>query len=332
MRIIEVTFNSILKNLKKNIKLSLIVFILCIVIGCIVGVINAKAYGPREDIKKESVENLSLSEISQNESYYYNAFWSLKSKSDYLNAYLQYLEQVTLEEESRESLWKVQEQLSQYDDMLNSTILFFEENPITFNNMIEETISFYKEKNKILKSYQEEKRNKLDEVIKGNYTADYKASQQEKLCSDIERSDRNITVLNNIIQMLKDASYDEINYNTKKANETLAINYDKINEIIDAFNETMSEISDHESYEIIYNNRLLNEYEDEAGISNDIEKEDILVNQKDKAIIYAKSIEGLDIRKERFFATLTFFILFGLIVSVIIGAIYTPKKGNSVHE
>ena len=54
--------------------------------------------------------------------------------------------------------------------------------------------------------------------------------------------------------------------------------------------------------------------------------EQIMNNTVNNAIIYAKSIEGLDVPKERFFSSIMFFALFGFVLAVFVGVIYKRKQ------
>ena len=49
-------------------------------------------------------------------------------------------------------------------------------------------------------------------------------------------------------------------------------------------------------------------------------EEDIMNNRKNNAIIYAKSVAGLDMPQERFYTYITFFSIFGIAISFLYGA------------
>ncbi|MFQ7102127.1 MAG: hypothetical protein ACLRQA_03715, partial [Anaerovoracaceae bacterium] len=132
-------------------------------------------------------------------------------------------------------------------------------------------------------------------------------------------------MFNRQINIIRNSTQEDIEETAEAADEVLKENVTTINTIIDDFNETLSEIAETDNYEIIYNKRLINDYFENAGFNGELEQEDILNDQLGRAIIYAKSIAGLDISAERFFATITFFILFGVVFSVIIGAMRKPS-------
>lgn len=63
-----------------------------------------------------------------------------------------------------------------------------------------------------------------------------------------------------------------------------------------------------------------------AGVTGELSEEDIMNNRRNSAVIYAKSIAGLDMAKERVFSFLTFFMLFGVTVAFLYGFFYKVKK------
>ena len=55
-------------------------------------------------------------------------------------------------------------------------------------------------------------------------------------------------------------------------------------------------------------------------------EEDIMNNRKNNAIIYAKSVAGLDMPQERFYTYITFFSIFGIVVSFLYGALVNADR------
>ena len=53
---------------------------------------------------------------------------------------------------------------------------------------------------------------------------------------------------------------DEAEETAASADSILQENSNKLNNIIDDFNETLNDIAQNENYEIIYNKRLINDY------------------------------------------------------------------------
>ena len=138
-----------------------------------------------------------------------------------------------------------------------------------------------------------------------------------------------IDIYENHKSIISKSSEAEIKEVAETADEILMENSEKINCIIDDFNECINDIAENEQYNIIYNKRLINDYFEAAGFSNEIEQEDILKNKLDSAIVYAKSVAGLDMGKERFFATLTFFLIFGIVISALIGGFYMKESNKN---
>ena len=62
-----------------------------------------------------------------------------------------------------------------------------------------------------------------------------------------------------------------------------------------------------------------------AGMAGELYEEDIINVKKNEALIYARSIVGVDNREERFYAVLTFSILLGTAFSVLYGVLRNGK-------
>ena len=114
---IKISSNTIRKNLKSNLKLMGLIVSICIILGVLIGIGNAQLYQPEKKLDKTELESkINLADLDQNGAYYFNAFFLLKQKSDYLNAYLDYLTQVDLDSKSRKKLRSVEMRLKLYDD------------------------------------------------------------------------------------------------------------------------------------------------------------------------------------------------------------------------
>ena len=89
MNNLEITLKSIPQRLKKNYKIALIIFLLCICIGLIAALISAKHYSYKDDIDISYVQEcVDLQSIPKNEKFYYNAYYELKEKRDYIDTYI----------------------------------------------------------------------------------------------------------------------------------------------------------------------------------------------------------------------------------------------------
>lgn len=330
---IKISSNTIRKNLKSNLKLMGLIVSICIILGVLIGIGNAQLYQPEKKLDKTELESkINLADLDQNGAYYFNAFFLLKQKSDYLNAYLDYLTQVDLDSKSRKKLRSVEMRLKLYDDTEWSEAFdFYKNTALSIDNQSDSTIQFYNKKIKALKEERKKEIEKLDETINGKYTEDYKEVQQKTSESKIIKIDQEIDIFENLVSLISNTNEAIIHENCLKANQILETNYQDLNDIVDVYNSTLESISNHENYEIIYNKRMLSRYENtNVKLNNHFDEEQIMKNNVNNAIIYAKSIEGLDMPMERFFSTLTFFCLFGVVIALIIGGIY--DKGNKEDE
>lgn len=326
MKIKELSLGDILKSVKKNFKLVIIIFIACIIAGVLCGIINAKSYNPKEEVRVSQIqEHVDLESIEKDGAYYYNAFFDLKEKNDYIQAYLRYFEQVDVSNESRAALSEVAGDVEEYQDDFNDAKTFYEENAPVIYEKRDSAITFYNEKVSDLEKNKADLELQLEEIVDGNYTDSYKTTEQDNISENLSALQIDIDMFNRQINIIRNSTQEDIEETAEAADEVLKENVTTINTIIDDFNETLSEIAETDNYEIIYNKRLINDYFENAGFNGELEQEDILNDQLGRAIIYAKSIAGLDISAERFFATITFFILFGVIFAVIIGAMRKPS-------
>lgn len=329
MRIKSLSLIDLRKNFRRNIKLVVLIVAICTCIGVIIGIIDARNYaGIQKSQNTEKVELVTLEELNYDEKFFYTAFFALKKKHDSLWAYLQYFEQVDLTPASKQKLDGVQSTLLEYEPQYESALDFYHQHALAFPDKKEETIRFYTEQIKKLKKQKKSLNVHKKELQSGDYTDAYRDSRMEELFFEIEKIENNLQDLENIISFIEESNIAELQANIKKAQKLLNNSVSEINDIVIHFNNTMEAISKTESYEIVYNKYLLEGYLNEAGMNNELEEEDILENRLNQAIIYAKSVEGLDVKMERAMAILTFFMLFGIVLAVIIGVCYT-KKINS---
>jgi hypothetical protein len=330
MKILEMTFEDIKTNVKKNHKIVVIVLILSIILGVGFGIINAKVYQPEKKTDVSMLQqHFDTTKFQKDEEYYFKSFFDLKRKHDYISAYLQYFEQVDISNESRARLYSISNELTAYQNTFEEAKEFYAENaPVVFSKA-DAAVVFYEDKIKELTKDKELKDDELNEIVNGRYTKDYKEGAQKRLSYEISTLQNDIDIYENHKSIISKSSEAEIKEVAETADEILMENSEKINCIIDDFNECINDIAENEQYNIIYNKRLINDYFEAAGFSNEIEQEDILKNKLDSAIVYAKSVAGLDMGKERFFATLTFFLIFGIVISALIGGFYMKESNKN---
>ena len=329
MNVLELSFKDIFKNVKKNYRLVFLSFLICIIVGLICGAINAYSYEPDNETQiLEEQDSVDLDSIEKNGAYYYNAFLEIKEKRDYISAYLKYFESVDVSEKSRKSLEEVENKINEYKESYNNLKEFYFNNAPVIADDSEYAVKFLSQKVDYLEEKKTKNRNKIDEITDGGYTSEYKKEKEEQLFKNNSKLQNDIDILEHHIYIIENSSKREKNEISRIANGLFKENSEQLNSIVDDFNDAMYDVSKREGYEIVYNKRLIGDYFEDTGLNNAIDKESVLNQQLGKAVIYAKSIAGLDIKAERFFATLTFFILFGVIFSVIIGVVYKTSKEN----
>lgn len=329
MKYREINFKDMYLNIRHNIKLIATVIIVSVMLGVIVGMIDARAYEPEKDINISQLQqNINLEDIPKDGGYYYYAFYQLKEKKDYLNAYLQYFNQVDINSTSREKLAEIEQDIIEYEEMYNNAILFYEENAPTLYNKEELTIEFYSDQISLLIETKEKLERELNDVVSGRYTDNYKTSVQSKVSGRTNDINENIDLFNSQINIISSRTAEDQEM-LSEANDILYNNVEYINRIVNDFNSTLESIAQEEQYEIIYNKMLINEYFSEKGFCGELTTNEIMNNQLGSAIVYAKSIAGLDIPTERFLTMLTFFSLCGCSLALIIGAVHNSEAGGN---
>ncbi len=326
MKKIIISKATLLGNMKNNIKKMCGIVICGCLIGCIVGCIYVQLYSPSQMAKQtESFDSITLSQINMNEEYYFNAFYQLKQNDMFLNAYLQYLSQVDLSHESKAKLNKTADAVYNYEeDGLNEAIDFYQKNPLFVEGFSEETIEFYKNKIHELETYQEDQKEILKNAEIEHASLSNKKDQNR--AEELVLIEQEISVYSSIQDEIRLHTNEPYLYQ-KKANEVLEINYEKMNGLINEFNETLDYISRNDGYEISFNKVILNGYTQNGPkrFCYKLNDDDIMDNTINRAIIYAKSIEGIDSSKEIFFATITFFFLFSIGVAFCVGSFHNSR-------
>ena len=101
MKYIEIGWNDIRKNIRRNRKVMLIIFTVFFFIGVLWGYIEMISYKQEVYMVDDTVlQKVDLKHLEKDETYYYCAFMELKEKNCGLNAYIQYLKQVNLKGEN----------------------------------------------------------------------------------------------------------------------------------------------------------------------------------------------------------------------------------------
>ena len=211
MNIIELSLSDITKNIKRNVKLILVILIICIVVGAICGIINAKMYDQKEEVRVSQIqEYIDLSSLKKDGAYYYNAFLNLKEKNDYIQAYLRYFDQVDISTEIRAKLEEVEEKLSNYQEIYVNARRFYEENaPVIFEKR-DDAVEFYNDKISNLENSRENAESNLKEIVNGAYTDNFKQSQQNTTASYITNLQSDIDMFSKQVSIIKKSNENEI--------------------------------------------------------------------------------------------------------------------------
>lgn len=327
MRNTRITCDYIKTNFKANKKVISIALILSVFLGVVVGSIDMITYENNMEDRPLSREALlELEGVSKDGAYYYNAFLNLKQKNEYLNGYLKYLKYVELSEENVEQLRELEEKLQNIQPMIEAAEYFYINNPPAYTSHIDDSISFYLNEIESLKAIDSDNELELKALMDGSFSDAYKTSKEEEILESKKYIKKNIEMLDFHVEYLTYESQDSVRDNANKADIILNECYSDLNNLIRQFNDILNSIYTVDNYELVFNKSLIEDYYEEIGMCNKLDEEKLLETQKDKAIIYAKSMAGLDIPKERFLATVTFFALFGTVITVLVGMLYRKDK------
>jgi len=325
MQIIDLKLKDIIPNLKSNKKRIVRVFVICICVGILVGIFNVMNYNTQKEqaVQKINAE-ITFDEIEQDSAYYMNAIKLINRNVDYLTMYLNYFTQVKLTENSRIELDKITKDVEQYQTWLQDVNMFFENEIV----VLPENVNSLKEdcEQRIIKLNSDiiETENECSYVVEGNFTENYKEKKQDETVDAIKSIKKEIEYYESKVELCDTVTDEKLYVNVETAEGLLEESLKNLNTLISKYNTTLEKIAETENYELIYNKKIIDTYRQEVGIENEIDYEAAMNNKRYQAIVYARSVEGVDVPKERFFATITFFILFGFAVSLVIGI--CPKR------
>lgn len=315
MKAQKINIDTVKTNLKLNIKLMVLIISSCVLMGFIIGIIDYKKTEIYISNNNTQIhEKIDLDNIEKNEAYYYNAFMLVKEKNAYFSAYMQGLDRIPLSIESKDIVVQLEHKYASYKSVfLNAEDFFYNNAPYPVN-LKSEAIDLYENKIKEFNRYKESKENILKEK-KGD----------EVTIRDVIKIEEKINIMNEHINVINERSQEDAKKIMDKADVVLDTSIKTVNDMIDNLNSGVLKISENDNYEIVYYNEI---FEDKKQIEllDEFKMEDILNDRKNQAFIYAKSLEGIDPTKERFSAIVGFFILFGIVISLITGAFYQKKK------
>lgn len=322
------------QNLKNNRKLSVMIVLICIVLGIVAGIADGVIYQKKYIERKQtdcSNAVLKLNDIKKDAGYYYNALFELKMKYNSIQAYVSYFKNVDLNDTDVKKIDDIQEKLNSYSKQYNNLYSFFINMPLAYNNDSQSTIEYYQSQCELLQEKKHEEKQELQELMDGNYTQSYKTTKENVKHNNIKNIEKNIDAFSTVISLLKDATTDTIKVKNVEYERLLEDNVKTLNSVIEQFNTALAQIADEENYMLIYNEHLLDVYLTDLGIANEVEFDDILSVHKDQAIIYAKSTYSIDQKKDRIIAIITFTLLFGGTLSILVGGLYNSKK-DEINE
>lgn len=318
MKQIDYSINDLLSNLKQNKKRVIIIFITLMLISIVVSFFLTRDYVQKEpDRDNTVVPQIVLDEYDKDETYFYSVSYDLKMMAGALDAYAQYLHQVNLNGGNNEQLVRFQEDLSDNTPLFDDIIQYYLSNGPIYADDQEAAVTY-------VNQHVEDLEASIDTIGK-------MIEQQEDYSFAADVNTENIALFEQQVQYEEElAGWEKQRYNLVNGDiETLAsINrqmekmlqqgVEAYNALVLQFNEMISDFED-EQYDIIYNPYLLEAYTSEAGITGELEKENIMNVDKNSALIYARSIAGLDSSTERFYSSLTFGFLLSIGLSVLYG-------------
>ncbi len=313
MRRIEISFEDILKNLNKNKKGMLIIFLGLLFAGAVCGYLDVRSF-KQEPYNPEdtTVQKADLGHLKKDETYYYQAFMELKEKSSGLNAYIQYLKQVNLNGESMNKVSELEAAaLEEQKKFAKLQEFYIIGKPIICDDL-NAAKQFVRQKQEVA----ELRKDKAQKVL-------------EELGEKAEGKDRNLKIYaeqeigiwEDYLTKIESSNLDELQKINNEMDLLLEEEAESINMLVERFNGLITDIEANEQYEVLYNPYLLREYCDMAGIVGELYREDVVNERKYKALVYARSIAGVDSREERFYAVLTFSALLGVAFSLLYGSV-----------
>lgn len=316
MKRIEIGFEDAAKNIRRNKKGMLIIFGGILLVGAVCGYIDYRTYEQEPyTVEDTIVQKADLEYLKKDETYYYRAFMELKEKSCGLNAYIQYLKQVNLSGENMKKVSELETAALEEEKKFEEIQEFYiSEKPIICDDL-DAAKQFAGQK----KEMAELRLDKAQKIL-------------EELGEKSEEKDRNlkiyaeqeIRIWEDYLEKMKDPDFNESQKINKKMDMLLEERTNGINILTEKFNELITDIAGDEQYEVIYNPYLLRKYCNMAGVVGELYKEDIVEVRKHKALIYARSVTGVDSKEERFYAILTFSVLLGATFSFLYGALTDP--------
>lgn len=324
----EYSMRDLIDNFQNNLRRTGIIFIVLLVVSVSVSFGLSRMYTETDvDRDDTKVPFISLQQFKNDETFFYKTNFELKKMTDALNAYVEYLFQVDLNEVNREKLVDFQNELYVNQDFFDEVIGYYNHNtPIYIENL------------EVAEGFVDQHINELEDAIArtdkqleeyDEYTfalKSYISEKQKDLLSQKSTYEEELSVWDRQKQNLQGIDDEKISYVNRQMEELLEQGVEIYNNLVEEFNQMIVSFED-EQYDIIYNPYILDTYRSIAGLTSEFEEEEIMNVNKNSALIYAKSVAGLDSREERFFSYLTFGVLFSVVISALYGMF--TKRGIS---
>ena len=320
MKYKEIKLSSIKMNLKRNKKGMAIIFLSIFLFGSVWAYVDKCTF--EQDVltpEDTIVQNVDFSHLEKDETYYYYAFMEVKEKVCALNAYLQYLKQVKLNGENMQRVSELEEAALEAQRLFKQIQEFYiGSKPIICDNL-ERTEKFITGKIEANKLRLQEAEQTLEDLGK-------KAGNKERHLRLYAM--QNVEIWENYLERVKNITPDEIQYINSTMDQLLEKGKNSINGVVEEFNKLIKNIEKEEQYDVVYNRYLLRKYSNMAELAGEFEEEDAVNVKKDEALVYARSIAGLDSQMERFCAEIMFFTLLGTMLSLLYGCLKDKEKYN----
>lgn len=333
MKVIVLSTKDIKVNFAKNRKKMLYIFLVFLILGVLAGV--CYGYGYMQDqytLDDTTVDFVDFHSIEQKEDYYYSALNELKEKKLSLDSYIQYFGQVDMSAESTMKIKEFQKELSTFSNLYNETWNFWWNSSSVDYDTEQKRNSFFETRIEECESKINAANQMITEAHNNSFTRPFVKVTESTALDSILSAKNEQKVWEKKKKLVDDSDIVKIEEDNVHLEKLLKNSSDELNELVTVFNEIVKYMEEKEQYDIVYNKYLMKQYIAAVGMSDELPLEQVMANSKNNAIVYARSISGLDSTKERFFAMLTFFSLFGIAVSILWGGGYFQSAEINLYN
>lgn len=324
MKQFEYSLDKIRKNISNNKKRMCVIFIICMILGIVAGVLQGLNYKQPVHTMDDTVINLlEIDDIQHDEKYYYNVFNEVKEKTLALSYYIQYLNQVDMDGNNQELVKAFEEKWLDFEEINDGFKMYYKEKtPIFFNS---NTQLFLCSQLELAEEQLKDAETTISELNEGKFSKSFSNISESAALSKKIRAEEDIKIWKKQLYMVQNIDLKDLNAINKQMDILISELKTKLNSLVMEFNLIIEKIEEEEQYDIIYNPFFLQSYAQNSGLTGEVSIEEIMNNRKNSALIYAKSVSGVDSSQERFYSIIAFFLLFGITISIIYGAFYESK-------